>query len=264
MMSSIWVLLDNDLTSHIILPFCRYRRILVSSLLLFCLLFPSLHYTRCQNILVSCQKAPEAFGGLSTALSVPTWCFNVWALAAVAQLASVAKSALSSDRDELSQSDITAGAVSNWAAARMVGSANPLRDTIVAAVVSGYALRNNNADGAVNVHNASTQLIASFTTLAILGTISAAVARIAFLQDIPQVTTLLGVAAMYVINARAGNGTVKKAVNSGMIAGILYNRLLQGVSFAANGASIMSNLALLAMATVATDSLNNLRKAVFN
>mmetsp|Transcript_2776 Transcript_2776/g.8162 ORF Transcript_2776/g.8162 Transcript_2776/m.8162 type:complete len:310 (+) Transcript_2776:66-995(+) len=209
--------------------------------------------------------APEAFGGLSTALSVPTWCFNVWALAAVAQLASVAKSALSSDRDELSQADITSGAVSNWAAARMVGSANPLRDTIVAAVVSGFAMRNQNADGAVNIHTASTQLIASFTTtLAILGTISAAVARIAFLQDIPEATTLLGVAAMYVINARAGNGTVKKTVNSGIIAGILYNRLLQGVTFAFNGASIMSNLGLLAMATVATDSLNNLRKAVFN
>ena len=45
MMSSISVLLDNYLTFHIILPFCRYRRILVSSLLLFCLLFPPFHYT---------------------------------------------------------------------------------------------------------------------------------------------------------------------------------------------------------------------------
>ena len=147
----------------------------------------------------------------------------------------------------------------------MVGSANPLRDTIVAAIVSGYAMRNQNSDGAVNIHNASTQLIASFTTtLAVLGTISAAVARVAFLQDIPEATTLLGVAAMYIINARAGNGTVKKAVNSGIIAGILYNRLVQGVTFAFNGASIMSNLGLLAMASVATSSLNNLRKAVFN
>ena len=211
------------------------------------------------------MQAPEAFTGLATALRVPTWCFNVWAVAAIAQLASVAKSALSSDRDELSQADITSSAVSNWAATRMVGSSNPLRDTVVAAIVSGYAMRNQNADGAVNVHNASTQLIASFTTtLAILGTISAAVARVSFLQDIPEMTTLLGVAAMYVINARSGNGTVKKAVNGGIIAGILYDRLVAGVNFAFTGASIMSNLALLGMAVVATDSLNNLRKAVFN
>ena len=210
-------------------------------------------------------QAPEAFTGLTTALQVPTWCFNIWALAAVAQLASVAKSALASDRDELSQTDITTSAVTNWAATRMVGSANPLRDTIVTAIVSGYAMRNQNADGPVTVHNASTQLIASFTTtLAILGAISAAVSRVAFLHDIPEMTSLLGVAAMYVINARSGNGTVKKAVNGGIIAGILYNRLLAGVNFAFTGASVMSNLVLLGMAMVATDGLNNLRKAVMD
>lgn len=208
---------------------------------------------------------PGAFAGLSTALSVPTWCYNVWALAALSQLASVAKSALASDSDELSQADITATAVSNFAAVRMIGSANPLRDTIITALVSSYALRNNNAAGDVTVHNASTQLVASFTTtLAVLGTVSAAVARIPFLSDIPELSTLLGVASMYIINKRADNGTVKNAVNGGILAGMLYNRVIGGLSFALTGASLMSTITLFCLASVTTGAVNQVRKAVFN
>lgn len=53
-------------------------------------------------------------------------CYNIWAICAVLQLASVAKSVLA-DKDELSQADITAMAASNFFVARMVGSDSPFR-----------------------------------------------------------------------------------------------------------------------------------------
>jgi len=97
---------------------------------------------------IACSKwsinaNPSAFAGLQTALPVPTWCFNVWALIAAAQVASVAKSALAENTNELSQNDITATAAANFAATRAIGSANAVLDTGLAAVVSGYALRKN-------------------------------------------------------------------------------------------------------------------------
>ena len=99
----------------------------------------------------SISSNPGAFAGLTTALSVPTWCYNVWVLVAVAQAASIAKSALASDGNELSQADITANAATNFVAARAIGSANPLRDTALVALVSGYSLRQGNSDGAARV-----------------------------------------------------------------------------------------------------------------
>lgn len=60
--------------------------------------------------LSSIVSHPETFqpSGLDLALDVPTMSFEVWTLICVFQALSLAKSALASNGNELSQSDITA------------------------------------------------------------------------------------------------------------------------------------------------------------
>jgi hypothetical protein len=206
--------------------------------------------------------SPSSFTGLGTALAVPTWCFNIWALIAVTQLASVAKSALADGGNELTQKDITSTAIANVLASRAVGSANPLRDTALTAIVSGYALRKNSGDGAVNVHKAAMQLMSSFTTvLAVLGTVSAVAGKLSFVDA--QVTSVLGIAAYYGMATRGGNGTVKKAVNAGIIGGIAYARLAAGVALSMDVASVVTGATTVGVAYVAYEAVNRLRTAVF-
>lgn len=60
--------------------------------------------------LSSIVSHPETFqsAGLDMALDVPTMSFEIWTLICVFQVLSLAKSALASNGNELSQSDITA------------------------------------------------------------------------------------------------------------------------------------------------------------
>jgi hypothetical protein len=205
--------------------------------------------------------SPTSFTGLGTALAVPTWCFNIWAVIAVTQLASVAKSALAEGGNELSQKDITSTATANFLAVRAVGSANPLRDTALTAIVSGYALRKNSGDGAVNVHKAAMQLMSSFTTvLAVLGVVSTVAGKLSFVNA--QVTSVLGIVAYYAMATRGGNGTVKKAVNAGIIGGVVYARLAAGVSLSMDVASIVTGATTVGVAYVAYEAVNRLRTAV--
>jgi hypothetical protein len=99
--------------------------------------------------------------------------FHIYALIAVTQLASMAKSAITDGSNKLTQADITSTTpLANVLASRAVGSANPLRDMALTAIVSGYVLCKNSGDGAVNFHKAAIQLMLSFTTvLAILGAV---------------------------------------------------------------------------------------------
>jgi hypothetical protein len=143
-----------------------------------------------------------------------------------------------------------------------VGSANPLRDTALTAIVSGYALRKNSGDGAVNVHKAAMQLMSSFTTvLAVLGTVSAVAGKLSFVDA--QVTSVLGIAAYYGMATRGGNGTVKKAVNAGIIGGIAYARLAAGVALSMDVASVVTGATTVGVAYVAYEAVNRLRTAVF-
>ena len=207
---------------------------------------------------------PSAFEGLATAISVPTWCFNVWSLLIVVQGLSVAKSALADNTNDLAQSDITASAAANWAAARALGSENLLVDTMLAAVVSGYALRNNGMAGEVTLHKASMQLMSSFTTvLAVLGAISWVTAKIPIISGFEASASVLGLAAYYVMATRAGNGTVKKSVNAGIISGVLVARLAGGIGLSLNAASVVPALLLGGTAYVAYESVNRARKALF-
>jgi hypothetical protein len=205
--------------------------------------------------------SPSSFAGLGTALAVPTWTFNIWALIAVTQLASVAKSALADGGNELSQADITSTAIANVMAMRAVASANPLRDTALTAIVSGYALRKNAGDGAVNIHKAAMQLMSSFTTvLTVLGVVSAAASKLDFINA--QVTSVVGIVAYYAMATRGGNGTVKKAVNAGIIGGLLYARLAAGIALSMDVTSLVAGATTAGVAYVAYEAANRLRTAV--
>ena len=206
----------------------------------------------------------EAFTGLTTALSVPTAAFNVWGAICAFQALSLAKSALANDSNELSQADITATAAANWVATRAIGSANPLRDTILTALVSGYAVRNGSAGGDATLHSASLQLMSSFTTvLAVLGVVSAAAAKIPIVSDNANVINLLGIASYYAMVKREGNGTVKKGVNAGILAGMLVAAVKGGVSFSLTLGSLMTNVGLLGLGYVALESVTRFKNAVF-
>lgn len=206
-----------------------------------------------------------AFTGLNTALSVPTASFNVWAAVCAFQALSLAKSALASDGNELSQSDITAMTAANWVAARAVGSANPLRDTLLTALISGFAVRNGSAGGDATIHSASLQLMSSFTTvLSVLGLVNAVASKIPIVSDNANVIKLLGIASYYVMVTREGNGTVKKTVNAGILGGMLVAAIKSGVSAAFTVESLLTNVGLLGLGYVAFDGVNRLKKAVFD
>ena len=205
--------------------------------------------------------APSAFSGVGTALSIPTSVFNIWALICVCQLASVAKSALADGGNELSQADITATAIANIMATTAIGSATPLRSTALTALMSGYALRRNGADGAVTIHKAPLQLMSSFTTvLTVLGGVSALAARLPILNGRTEIVSTLGVGAYYVLATRNGNGTVKKAVNAGVLGGILYARL--AASGIALTTSSLLSVSLVATLYVAYEAAKKLKNAI--
>jgi len=207
---------------------------------------------------------PETFTGLATALSVPKFMFNVWAAICAFQALSIAKSALASDGNELSQADITATAAANWAATRAIGSATPLRDTILTALVSGYAVRNGSAGGDATIHSAGLQMMSSFTSvLAVLGLVSSVAAKIPMVSDSANLVSLLGIAAYYVMVTREGNGTVKKAVNAGVLGGMLVSSLKGGVSISLSVCSLVSNVLLAGTAYLAYEGVNRLKTAVF-
>jgi hypothetical protein len=204
-----------------------------------------------------------AFGGLATALPVSSWAFNIYAVAAVAQLASIAKSSLAENSNELSQGTITATAATNFMVTRAIGSANPLRDTALVALVSAHSLRTNGGDGAVTVHNAAVQLVSSFTTvLTVLGVVSAIAGKISFINA--GVTSILGLASYYIMATRAGNGTVKKAVNAGIIGGVVYSRIAAGIKISLDLSSVVAAATTIGAAYVAYGAIDRLRKAVMD
>lgn len=207
--------------------------------------------------------ATASFGGLSTALPVATWACNVYALAAIVQLASVAKSALADGGNELSQGAITAAAATNWAVARAIGSANPLLDTALVAVISGHSLRTGSNDGSVQLHTAALQLVSSFTSvLTILGGVSALAGKLSFINA--QATSVLGLAAYYGLATRSGNGTIRKIVNAGVIAGVLISRLSGGIKLSFDAASIVGGATTLGAAYVAYEAVNRARQAIMD
>ena len=158
---------------------------------------------------------------------------------------------------------ITALAMSNWAATRMIGSDNPLRDTILCALISGYAVRNGAASGDANIHNMSLQLMSSFTTLlSVFGLVGAFSAKVPFLSNHAFFVGMLGIAAYHVMVTREGNGTVKMGVNAGVLFGMLVNALEGGVALSMSGENIMSNIGLLGLGFVAYEGISRFVESI--
>ena len=189
-------------------------------------------------------------------------CYNIWAICAVLQLASITKSVLA-DKDELSQSDVTAMAASNFFVARMVGSGS-LQDTVLAALVTGYSVR----DGASSLH---TELASAFlTTSATLGVVAylaGLIPSIPVVGDLLAVVAtgkLLAVVAMHGITNRADNGTVKEIVNGAILAGMAFDAISGGISFALDLDSILANVTLALFLYVSFQAMDNARQAVLD
>lgn len=231
--------------------------------------------------------------------------FEIWTLICVFQVLSLAKSALASNGNELSQSDITAlvscstfvclcvdflhchvshscyslsiyssllgfilqtQAMSNWVAARAIGSENPLLDTMFVALVSGYALRNNaNGSGDATIHNTSLQLMSSFTTvLSVLGSVAWVSHKIPILADSASIVGLLGLASYHVMATREGNGTVKMFVNAGILFGMLLGAMEGGFDLSVTPENLMKTIMRVGTAYVAWEGIERFRAAVMD
>lgn len=212
------------------------------------------------------ETAADKFVGVVGDLEIAGWCYNIWAICAVLQLASVAKSVLA-DKDELSQADITAMAASNFFVARMVGSDSPLQDTVLAALVAGYAMRSSASK--LSLHMASTQLASAFlTTAATLGVVAAVAGLLPSIpvvgEYIPNVGKLLAVVTMHGITNRPDNGTVKEIVNGIILAGMSFDALIGGIDLALDLDTILANATLVFLLYVSFQAVDNARRAVLD
>lgn len=161
-------------------------------------------------------------------LSVPAWTGNVLRVVCIAQIASIAKSVLATDDDELWQSDIAATTAANLAFAKVITSATPLRYMALTSVVSGYSARSA-SDSKMNIHNAAMQILSSFTAVAtILGAVNALPAVVPILSGQPEIIAGLGLAGYYTAATRGANSTTKKVINAGVIGAILYGKIAGG------------------------------------
>jgi len=178
----------------------------------------------------------------ATAFAIPAYVGNLFPFLAAIQLASVAKSALASS-NEIDQGSITASSVSYYAATKALTSGG-LPWLIVTALVSSYPNRNG-ASFKAGIHNLSTQILSSVTTVvAILASITKVCSFIPFLDGKDEVVALLGLFGFYANSKRAGNSTVKKSVNAAVILGLLWSKISGG------GLSITNLAGLLSMKTV--------------
>ena len=174
------------------------------------------------------DAAASAFSYSTPALlALPTWTGNVWRVACLFQVASLAKSALASDSDELSQSDITSMAATNFAATKALTSGS-LQWLVATSVLSSYSARNG-ASSDLSIHNGAIQLVSSFTTAtAILGITAAVPSIIPVLAGQEEILALIGLGGMYAAGTRSGNGQVKKVVNGLVAGGILWSKIAGG------------------------------------
>ena len=195
-------------------------------------------------------------------------CYNIWALCVLLQLASVVRSALA-DKDELTQGDVTAMAATNFFVARMVGSDAPLQSTVLAALVTGYAMRNNvgaSSAAKTSLHTASVQLASAFlTTSATLGVVAFLAALIPSIPIVggyvPDVSTLLAVVAMHGITNRAGNGSLKEIVNGVILTGMALNAIKGGIDLSLDFDSVLSNVTTAFLLFVTYQAVDNARAA---
>ena len=192
-------------------------------------------------------------------LALPTWTGNVWRVACVCQIAALAKSILKVDKDDLSQTDISALTATNFAAAKALTSGS-LSWLIATSVLSSYSARNG-ASSEPDITFASNQLVSSFTTIAAtLGVMAALPNLIPGLPFEDELLSVIGVAGLYGIATREGNSTVKKIVTTLAVGGILYGKI-QGLI---NGESVLKagTLVTAGCAVVLFEGVNKVKDAL--
>lgn len=205
------------------------------------------------------DAAPDVFASAVATpalLAVPSWVYYVWPVISIIQLASVAKSALDDDGNELSQGDISALAVSNICAAKALTSSNPLIYLALTSIVSAAPLRGaSNND--VTLHNAAFQIMSSFTAVASILVGTAMLPQwLPFFDGKAELTATIGVGLYYFLAYRDANTTVKKSVNAGVIGAIIWNRLATaGIALTKGSLLSVSLLSAVYVAYVAFDSL---------
>jgi hypothetical protein len=183
------------------------------------------------------DAAASAFSYSAPALlALPTWLNNVWRVACVFQIASLTKSVLKVDKDDLSQGDISALAAANFAATKALTSGS-LQWLAATSILTSYSARNG-GDSDLTIHNTGTQLVSSFTTaVAILGVAAAIPNIVPLLAGQEEILAAIGLAGTYVSTTRGDNGKIKKTVNALVIGGILWSKIVAGVAL--NGETLL-------------------------
>ena len=150
-------------------------------------------------------------------------------------------------------------------------SLHTLVSTYILFISPSYLLMNHKyfiihkAAGDPSIHSVAPQLLSSFTTvLSVLGVVSAVAAKIPIVSDSANIISILGIGAYYAMVTRDGNGTVKKAVNAGVLGGMLVNAVKDGISLDLSLGSLMGNIVLLATAWLAYQAIDSLKSAVFD
>ena len=168
-----------------------------------------------------------AFQGPAGLGAVPSWVGYCLPIMVVSQAAAIARSALS-DNDELSQADISAMAVSNFAFTRALTNPSPA-NWAIAAVASGYYARNGHGTESTSIKNLSIQVASSVSTAATVLAVSAQLPNvIPFLSGQQEVTAMLGLLGMLGLTTQDGNCNVKRVVNAAILGGILVSKIAGG------------------------------------
>lgn len=193
--------------------------------------------------------------------AIPTWIGYALPVMVVTQVASILRSSLAEEKDELSQEDISAGAVSNFALARALQAPSTL-NWAVAAIASGYYARIHRDDNAPKLSNLSLQITSSLASVAtVLGVAAKLPSFLPILQGQEHVTALVGLLGYLGLASREGNGTVKKVVNASVIGGVLVSKIASGALNASNLLRV-DTLVTAATAYVAAVSVDKAREAL--
>ena len=192
--------------------------------------------------------------------AIPTWIGYALPVVVVSQVASILRSSLREDEDELSQEDISASAVSNFALARALQAPSTV-NWAVAAIASGYYARKHGSDDP-SMTNLSLQVTSSLASVAtVLGVATKLPNVVPILQGRETVTALVALLGYLGLASREGNGTVKKVVNAAVIGGVLVSKIASGALNVSNLLRV-DTLVTAATAYVAAVSIDKARDAL--
>lgn len=180
-----------------------------------------------------------------TPVTPASFVFFVWPIISVLQLLTVGASALRYGKPLLSQVDLTSLSLANLAAtAWLVVSSQTLEGGLRLAsflilplvpLLSGFPLRALRKDSKTTKWaNVVFQLFSSFTTIASFLALAVELqhgGRVPFLKDRGEVVAALFLAMYGFLIRLPGQGEVKRVVNAGAIAGIVFKRLADGVTW---------------------------------